>query len=188
MSTIIKLCIRANILCIFGMVVSAIAVYAFNLGAWKIGGIQVFEIFVVLTYAALIISFLQDLIFKPVLSGQAARFAKQATMLAGDDGMTSGQISFVNGVIDAKDRHEKARYITGAIIGLVIYFVLGVTIGSPFAEFIALLILLLGPTILGVLMQVSLTKMSSLDPELFSTAIQMYSTAHGVSFDASLIR
>lgn len=187
MSTLVKLGIRLNILCIIGIVIAAFAVYAFNLGGWKIGGVQVFTILVVLTFAALIISFLQNLVFKPALSGQAARFAKQAIMLEGDGEMTAGQVSFVNSVIDAKNRHEKIRYISGAIIGVVVYFVLGPNVGSPIAEFVTLAVLLLGPTIMGLLMQGSLTKMRILDPELFDSAIQLYSSAHGASFNASLI-
>lgn len=187
MSTLVKLGIQANIICIIGMIIAAVAVYVFNLGAWKIGGIYVFSILVFLTFAALIISLLQNLIFKPALSGQAARFAKQAVMLASDGEMPAGQVSFVNGVIDAKSKHEKIRYISAAIIGVIVYFILGANVGSPIAEFATLAVLLLGPTIMGLLMQGSLTKMRVLDPELFDSAIQLYSSAHGASFNASLI-
>ena len=108
-------------------------------------------------------------------------------MLAGDGEMPAGQVSFVNGVIDAKNRHEKIRYISAAIIGVIVHLILGANVGSPVAEFATLAVLLLGPTIMGLLMQGSLTKMRVLDPELFDSAIQLYSSAHGAIFNASLI-
>ena len=187
MSTLVKLGIRANVLCIIGMVVAAVAVYAFNLGGWKIGGIPVFSLLVFFTFAALIISFLQDLIFKPMLSSQAAKLAWEAVILARDESLDAGQGSYMSGVIYKKNRHEKTRYILGAIIGAIVYFALGVSVGSPFAEFVALAVLLLGPTIMGLLMHESLMEMRSFDPELFDSAIQLYSSAHSASFDASLI-
>jgi hypothetical protein len=187
MSTLVKLGIRANIICIIGMIIAAFAVYVFNLGGWKIGGFNVFSILVFLTFAALIISLLQNLILKPVFSGQSARLAKQAVMLAGDGEMSAGQISFVNSVIDAKNRHEKIRYISAAIIGVVVYFILGANVGSPVAEFVTLAVLLLGPTIIGLLSLGSFTKMRILDSELFDSAMQLYSSVHKANFNASLI-
>lgn len=187
MSTLIKLGIRLNIICIFGMIVAAIAVYIFNLGGWKIGGVYVFTILVFLSYAALIISFLQNLIFKPVLSTQATRLAKQTVMLSENEDVPFGQISFVNEVIDAKNRHERVRYISGAIIGTIVFFLLGINVGSPIAEFVSLVVLLLAPTIVGIVIQGALTKMRMLDPDLFESGIQLYFAAHHASFNASLI-
>ena len=186
MGTIIKLCIRANILCIIGIVVCAVAVYVFNLGAWRVGSVPIFFILVFFTFAALIISCLQNLFFKPALSGQAAKFAKRGAILASDE-MADSQVAFLNEIIDAKNKHEKIRYIAGGILGIVVYFVVGVNTGSPIAECVALAVLLLGPTAFGMLMQGSLMKLRVLDPVLFDSAVEMYSVAHEASFNASSI-
>ena len=186
MSTLVKLGIRANIVCILGMIITGVAVYLLGYGAWRVAGIPIFFIFVVFTFAALIISCLQNLVFKPVLSGQAARLAKQGMLFAGEV-MAANEIAFANEVIDAKNKHERTRYIAGGVLGIIAYFALGMNVGSPVAEIAALAVLLLGPTVFGMLMQGSLVKMRTLNPELFDSAIELYSAAHHASFDASVI-
>ena len=182
MSTLVKLAIRINILCIIGIVIFTIAVYALDYGAWKIGGVEVLKVLIYLTYTALIISFLQNLIFKPVVSGQAAQTAKHYLNFFMNDEMSDNEINFAKEVIDAKNKHEKRRYIASALIGLVALFAIGPIYGSPAAEYVALAILLLGPSIIAFVLTGSLNRIRVINPEIFDSAMEIYNHAHEAVF------
>lgn len=182
MGALVKLGIRLNVFCIIGMVIAAIAVYACGLGGQIILGVHVFTILAAFTLASMVVSFLQDLIFKPSLSGQAAKLAKQAIMLLDESETMAGRVLFANSVIDAVNKNEKVRYRLSAIVGIVADFIFGPIIGSPFAEWIALAVLLIGPSIVGLIMHGTTMRIRALDSDLFDETMKLYSSAHGSIF------
>lgn len=70
MGALVKLGIRLNVICIIGMVIAAIAVYACGLGGQIILGVHVFTILAAFTLASMVVSFLQDLILSHLFLGR----------------------------------------------------------------------------------------------------------------------
>ena len=155
----VKLGIGANILCIFSLVVSSIAVYGFEMGRWLFAGIPVMDILVFSTYASLIVCLLQDLIFKPALSARAVDLSKQVICKGEEmDSIPSKDAAFLIGVVQVKHQHERQRYIVSAVLGIIAFLAVGAYFGSPASEFVALPILLLGPKHIGLLPQGSVVR------------------------------
>ena len=186
MSTLVKLGIRINILSISAAIVIAVAVYGFGMGTAKVAGVRLYDALIALVYIALLCCLLQNLVFKPALSSQAARFAKQVLTVSLDEVLSAGQVSFMTEVVDSLDRCHKIRYRLAAIIAVVLYFVPGLFIGSPGMEVIALLTLLLAPSVITFAMQKPMLKSRELDPELYEAASNAYERAFKSYFDGRM--
>lgn len=176
MSVLFRLSAMLNRFCWIGAAFTAIGVFVFNLGEWTLFGVKVYTVFEINVLILLFNAFLQNLIYTPIISGQAAKLAKQAVMLSGEEAATAGQAVFATEVIDAASRLDKTCHIMGALGSFVLYFFLGPRVGSPISEIASIAALNLLPLALVVLLQAHVIRMRLLDPKIYDDAFELYTT------------
>ena len=182
-SALIKLAIRANILCMLGLIPSAIAVFVFGMAEWTFLGVEVIKLLMVFTYAALIVNFLQDALFKPIFFDRCAVICEQGIReVAKEQSLPVDALSFVFKVVRTCGKHNVYAYVGTAILAVVAFIVLGVNFGSPVSEFVALAILLFGPTLARYVTKGQLAKLRSIGPEGFETGIHYYKLTTDIGY------
>lgn len=153
---------------------TAIAIFGFGMADWRIGEASLFGIFQVAFNTTLIITFIQDLILKPMFYRNVAIISKQATVLAVDQAetATTGDRDFVIGVIDEMYRVRRTGYILGALAAIIGMFALFPLIADPIIYQLAIwaILMWLPVCIIALLHLGRLRDMKRLDPDLYRVA------------------
>ena len=183
MVPLIKLCIKLKIVCIPLMIISAIAIYFFGLGAQEIIGISINNIFFYSTWIALISSVFENVIFKPVFYHLTGKIAKENAQRFHAEDLSEDDLSLELLFIENISASSKISHITAAIIGIIVYFVLGPTLGTPIVEWAALAIFLLGPIAIAAINQSGLNTMREKSPELYKEATNWVRATDNVYFN-----
>ena len=156
------------------IVILLIMIYVFDLGAWRLAGVQVASICSMALKAAVIIALIHTLVLKPIalLVRRSAILESLKDDMAYPSNGDTRQANFMARYFNANTWCYVASSIAAAVIAFLAHDPMMGAIGNPIADLLTLAIIGLVPVVLGYILFASATSgLKKEDPQLYSLCL-----------------